>query len=370
MKQLWFSLGASVTLVSAVAVGGCGDDTETQPVPTVDCTPTDPACPALDVDSDCLALTDNRDKEQFAMRISQLSVSSPEALTGPAVYKIVADGVNINLPTCNVSGLGTFSWVTVFDRDKGTLTTGGALPVADPSKGYCFDYDAENSIKPAEVDVTYGEDGSFDTGIIPEITVPIYLDLEAKSAVYLPLQQVRLFDGKISTDNNCIGSFNAKGLEPINSCKPDLSNDIEYFINGGKLDGFIQLDRADEVVVDTIGQTLCVLLSGNATMYGEKDGDGPMACKRDPDTKEILLEGDWCSETNTAGGCKDAFKLSADLAASAVSLRDDCEAGGGAGGGPGAGGGASAGGAGGAGGASAGGASAGGAGGAGGSGGG
>jgi len=336
MKKHWITLVGSATVLSSLGLGACsGDDPDPLGPPIADCTPTDPACPALSVESNCLALVDNQaegaDSGPFAMRISQLSVTAPEALTGPAVYKIVADGVNINLPSCNISGLGTFSWISVFDRDNGVLKTGGALPEADPTDGYCFDYDAEHSIAPATVATTYGADGAFETEAIPAITVPIYLDLAASSAVYLPLRQVRLLDGTISPDNNCIGSYNAKGLEPINSCKPDLSNGIEYFLNGAKLEGYIELEEADTVEVDTIGQTLCVLLSGNATMYGEPDPDGPTTCKRDPDTKEILFEGDWCSTTDSAGGCKDAVRLLAGLAASAVSLRDDCETGGGGG---------------------------------------
>lgn len=333
MKNHWITLVGSAAVLSSLGLWACsGDDTQPLGTPVVDCTPTDPACPALAIDSDCLALVDNQPKggdtqapEPFAVRISQLSVTAPEALTGPAVYKIVSDGVNINLPSCNVGGLGTFSWLSVFDRANGMLKTGGALPEADPTNGYCFDYDAAHNIKPATVATNYSADGGFDTETIPAMTVPIYLDLAASSAVYLPLRQVRLLDGMISADNNCIGSYNAKGLEPINSCKPDLSNGIEYFINGAKLEGFIELEESDTVVVDTIGQTLCVLLSGNATMYGEPDPNGPTTCKRDPGTNKILVEGDWCSTTDSAGGCKDSVRLLAGLAASAVSLRNDCE---------------------------------------------
>jgi hypothetical protein len=339
MKHTGIILPATLVLLAGYAVGGCGGK-ESAPVPTADCMPKDPSCPALAVSSDCLALVDNKDKEIFAMRMSQLSVEIPEALTGPAVYKIVADGVNINLPSCNLHGLGTFSWLTVFDPSGGTLRTGGALPMEDPSDGYCFDHDAAHNISPVEIATTYGADGRFDSDAIPALTVPIYLDVDAESAVYLPLHQVRLTGGSISPDNNCVGSFNAKGLEPINSCKPDLSAGIEYFINGANIEGHIVLEEADEVIVDTIGQTLCVLLSGNASKYGKPADDGPMKCKRDPASNEIVLQGDWCSTSDSPGGCKDAFRLEAGMAASAVAVRDDCTGGtSGAGGAGGAGGG-------------------------------
>ena len=286
------------------------------------CAPSDPACPALDITSDCLSLVDNTGKDRFVLRLAQLTVSAPEALTQQVVYNLIADGVNINLDACNVSGAGTFSLLTEFDNQSGELTIGGAFPVANPSDGYCYVHDAPTGIAPVTVQSNLKADGSFETAPISAITLPIFLDASATSAVYLPLSQARFTGGKLSADQNCIGSFNAGGLLPKFNCAPDPGAGIEYFINGASLEGFIRLEDADSVDVDLLGQSLCVLLSGDATSYG--DGDETMErCKRDAQDN-IELKGDWCSTTNGAGGCQDAFRLTAGLAASGAQLRNDC----------------------------------------------
>ncbi len=40
---------------------------------------------------------------------------------------------------CNLDGSGTFSWLLQFDTTAGTLKTGGARPVAEPTTGYSFE---------------------------------------------------------------------------------------------------------------------------------------------------------------------------------------------------------------------------------------
>ncbi len=345
MKRSLASFATRLALFSALPLGLCalavagascgGDETTgaTGSTGSGSCAPKDPACPALAVESECLALVDNSGKDKFALRLSQLSITKPVALTTTTVQKIVSDGVNINLPACNVPGMGTFSLLTEFDLAAGTLRTGGSLPETDPAKGYCFEYDAANGVEPVTAKLNVDADLRFATDVIPKIVVPIYLDLAASSAVYLPLRDAVLSDGQISQDHNCIGKFNADGLEPVNNCLPDPDAGIDFFVNGGKLDGYITLEEADAVTVDLLSQSLCVLLSGDPKTYG--DGQKPSKCKRDGAGK-ITLEGDWCSTTNSEGGCKDAFRLTAELAASAAMLRSDCaglEGTGGAGGG-------------------------------------
>lgn len=285
------------------------------------CAPTDPDCAALGVKSDCLALVDNAGKNQFVLRLSQLEVTAPKALTNPTVKKVVGDGVNINLPKCNVPGKGTFSLITEFDLDKGTLRTGGASPEASPADGYCYVNDSKNGVAPVDTKLTVeASTSTFSTAPIAKIVLPVYVDVAAKSAVFLPVTAAKLSNGKLSADHNCIGSFNAAGLEPINSCLPDPEAGIEYFVNGATLSGYITIAEADDVIVDLLGQSLCVLLSGDAAKYG--DGAKPAKCKRTGG--KIDLEGDWCDATDSAGGCKDSFILKADLAASSVKLRADC----------------------------------------------
>lgn len=300
--------------------GGTTSTTSTGSGPS--CAPTDPSCPALAIESDCLGLVDNSGKDEFVLRLSQLAVTAPKALTGPTVAKVVGDGVNINLPQCNVAGKGTFSLVVEFDLANGKLRAGGAAPTETPEDGYCYVVDPANNVAPVEVKATFDSELNFSTEAISKITLPVYVDASATSAVYLPVTGAKLQDGKISADHNCIGSFNATGLEPINSCLPDPAAGIDYFVNGATLTGYITIEEADAVMVDLLGQSLCVLLSGDPETYG--DGNSPKKCKR-TDGK-IDLEGDWCSTTDSAGGCKDAFKLEAALAASSVKFRSDCPA--------------------------------------------
>jgi uncharacterized membrane protein YgcG len=233
-----------------------------------------------------------------------------------------------------------------FDTESGTLLTGGAEPKADPTTGYCFERDPANSIAPIQVDAPLDATGAFEAAPIDFLSVPIYLDVTATDFVRLPLHDVRI-SGTVSADHNCIGSFNADGLEPANNCKPDLDLGIGYFIDGASLEGYILLEDADGVVVQILNQTLCVLLSGDATTYG--DGGSPMRCKRNG-SNQIVLLGDWCSTTNQAGGCQDSMRMSAGIAASAVTVPAGCAQGGAGGTGGGGGAGGSAGGTGGAGG--------------------
>ena len=323
MKLIRFALPTTLAIsaCAVLAFGACSDD-PAPAAPTGACAPTDPTCPTLAVASDCQAVVDNSGKDKFALRMSQLSLEKPAALVEEFVYKLVATGVYWNLPQCNIVGDGTFSLITEFDKTTGKVRSGGALPVADPTEGYCFDYDAANNVSPVEVNATLGEDGSFETEPIPLVVVPIYQDLTAADAIYLPLREARIHSAKISADQNCIGSFNATGLEPGNLCLTDYEPDpyVESYINGATLDGYITLEEADEVLVPQLNQTLCVLLSGDSAEFGE--GDKPIKCKRDGGT--IVFEGDWCSTDNAAGGCKDAVELRARLAAAAVELRDDC----------------------------------------------
>jgi hypothetical protein len=329
-------LGLGCLGVAALAHAGCDGD-ETTPIGGGTCIPTDPSCPAVGVSSDCLALVDNSGKDQFTLRLSQLSITAPVALTTALVSGIVADGVYINLPTCNVSGMGSFSLMTEVDLATNTLRVGGAYPEEDPSNGYCFVYDAQNGVEPVEVAIEQLPGGGFRSEAFPRAVVPVFTDRSATTVVYLPLRDTTLSRADLSADHNCIGRFNTEGIVPETGCEASPP-EVEYFVNGGELEGYIQIEEADEVIVDLAGQSLCVLLSNDPNQYG--DGGDPNRCKRDGGGA-IELKGDWCSTTNSAGGCQDSFRMQAEFAASAASLRTDCPAdptgagGGGAGGGSG-----------------------------------
>ncbi len=107
------------------------------------------------------------------------------------------------------------------------------------------------------------------------------------------------------------------GFDPAKNCLPDAMHPL--FINGAKLDGHITLEDADAVDIGTLSQSLCVLLSGDSSTYG--DGGSPIErCKR---TNGVIdFKGDWCSTTNMPAdaACFDAVSLGADFAASAITI--------------------------------------------------
>ena len=99
--------------------------------------------------------------------------------------------------------------------------------------------------------------------------------------------------------------------------------DAPQFIDGASLDGFVELEKADGVKVEQLsGESLCLLLTNNATLYGDPAGK---VCKRDANNK-IVFQGDWCAATNSAATatCADAISLGATFAASSVALKTNC----------------------------------------------
>jgi hypothetical protein len=320
MKKLSFSLLALSCAIGIYA--GCKDD-ETNPPPSGGACAPAAGCPA--VPSDCVALVDNSGKDKFVLRLSQLSLTAPEALKTDLIYGIISDAVYANLPAdCVVQGLGSFSLITEFDKAAGTLRVGGAFPEADPTAGYCFVEDTANEIAPITIPFMLSADGVFETDPIPSVKVPVFTDATATKVVYLPLHDTVLRNAKLSADQNCIGRFAHERLDPAIGCVDDPPA-LEYFENGGTLEGYISLEEADLVDVELAGVSLCVLLSANPTEFG----DMQMPIKRCVrDAGAIRFKGDWCSTTNTAGGCQDAVRLTADFAGSAATLKTSgCPAG-------------------------------------------
>jgi len=270
-------------------------------------------------DKSCAGLVQNEGKSQFGLRMTQLSLSHPAALASGVVAQTIANAVTPSLMSCDLDGAGTFSWLIQFDTTAGTITTGGAKPVADPTMGYSFDMDMISgfSVAPAVMTAQIAS-GSFSVASGTPLAMPIFLDAAGSSSIVLPIQHARLSMGTLSSSQNCIGSYNASGLSPANSCQP--SDTTPAFINGGKVDGFITLADADKVTLSQLGATLCVILSGDPGTYG--DGASPVAhCKTDSGGK-IVFQGDWCSTTNAAaaGGCADAVQLSGDFAAGSIQI--------------------------------------------------
>lgn len=321
----------SFAMLSAVLVLGCGDDSSSSSGTPggASCEPGS-GCPSIQ--SECIAFADNAGKDKFALRISHLSVTQPTALTDPTVSSLLAKGIFLNAPSCTAAtgdaiftGDGTFSWIFEFDKTAGKLKTGGAKLETDPSRGYCFVNETISGfpVAPFEVDVPVGADGSFATQTTKAVTVPIYTNPgNAAQVILLPLRGVRIFDGKVSADNNCIGKYNGENLDPNNLCKEEAGA-VPLFIDGAALEGHITLEEADAVLIPELNnRTLCWLLASNE----HKDMSGK--CTRDGSNK-ITFPGDWCTgatpdDPGSAGSCGDSVKLSATFAASGATVRSDC----------------------------------------------
>ena len=226
---------------------------------------------------------------------------------------------------CNLNGSGTLSWLLRFDTVAGTLQTGGAKPSMAPSGPYAFvdqmltqgstTFHIQPVTAPAPLSATCAFGAS-----LGDLVFPMYLDAAATQVVLLPLRALRFHDAAMSADQGCIGRFDAAGLDPANGCAPDSTHPL--FLDGGALDAFMTLEQTDTVVIASLNETLCVTLSGNASMYGTKNASGLTVCKRDASNK-IIYPGDWCAATNAAASptCSDAVELQASFAAQAVTIQ-------------------------------------------------
>jgi len=237
------------------------------------------------------------------------------------VAGIVGGAVTPSNAGCNLNGSATFNWLIQFDTAASSIKTGGAKPVADATTGYSFVDETVGGLHLQPI--TYAgvkpdASGAFTVTTGQDLFVPIYLDAGGTSVVILPLKNSRLTMGTLSTSQNCIGQYNAENLDVANSCLPDSKN--KAFTTGAKIDGIITLEDADTVVVSSLSQTLCVLLSQNPAMYGEKNAAGVSICKRTGGV--IDFKGDWCAKTNAAADatCVDAARLEGGLAASSVKI--------------------------------------------------
>jgi hypothetical protein len=325
-----FSKGLITLALLGLGVGssvfaGCGGDetgkTSGTP-PAGACALKDPSC--LVADAECVALVDNAGAAQFGLRMSQIVISKPDSLAAATFTgKTVASGVALDMKQCFLNGQGTFSWLLYFDTASNTVCTGGAKPVTNPADGYTFVDETINQggvdfvIKPVKFDADVST-GAFASPAGQDIVVPVYT--ADMSVVLLPLKKARIFDAKLSADHNCVGKFNAEGLDPFNNCGPYPEEGQFSFINSGKIDGYITLEDADDVIVELAGASLCALLTG------QDDGAMPIKkCKRDAMGK-IAFSGDWCDATNAAATatCADAMRLGADFAASAVKVNGGC----------------------------------------------
>ena len=279
--------------------------------PASDCTPSS-SCMAGHA---CISLTDNSAQNSFGLRMAQLTFTKPTALATGLVGNLIASSVEQNESACNLTGNATFNWLLQPNKGLQTLKAGGAKPVADPTQGYSFESDTIFGFPVAPVTTNLSlTSGAFSTSS-HDMAMPVYLDAMASSGFILPLSAVS-FTGQLSSDQNCIGSYNSAGLTPTNNCSPDSTHPA--FLDGGAVHAYITLENADAAIIASIGESLCVVLSGNAGLYG--DGGHPAKCKRSSGT--IVVSGDYCSATDSPGGCADSMEFNGTFAASAVKINN------------------------------------------------
>jgi hypothetical protein len=267
-------------------------------------------------------MADNSGKSVDNLRLRKLNVTAPPALAQKFIQSgVIDEGVNLD-NICGEPGDGSFSWLVTFTPSTGQLMTGGAPPTDDPiNVGYC--YVNENigglPVAPITVQMTQQPDGSWNSAVIPKLYVPIYVNGDVNNVVVLPLTQSKILGVVLSTDGNCIGSYNPDGVTSPTSagiCADQDPSSCQRWHTDGSLGGFITLKEANNVQVETLGKSLCVLLT-----EGVSTSEGGTECATDANGN-VTAQGDFCSTTDSPGGCADSFWLAATFAASAALITD------------------------------------------------
>ncbi len=345
---IWLTMGLPLTVVTAgilisacssdkkivqstddsgVAAGACAAAAGGFPEPSCSTDSVPPTCPnsmSCKIEamcgntSTCMPLADNAGKSVLDFRFRRLTVITPEALASGFIQNVVVDhGITLNAKQCGEYGDGAFNWLIRIDKTTGMVTTGGAPPSTDPfGKGYCFAKTTASGsgivVGPvtAKVNLT---GNTFSSDPVAKLNVPIFVNGDPNQLIILPLSNVSVSKVSFSADGNCIGGFNYPALDK--DCA-DSRSDCSRWHTDGALGGYITLEEADNVPIPQLGnKTLCVMLT--------KSTPGPdnLHCKRNAANK-IDFEGDYCSSTKSAGGCKDSYWLAATFAASAVKIDD------------------------------------------------
>jgi hypothetical protein len=253
-------------------------------------------------------------------------VKSPNALAQPFVQEMIFTKKSaLSEPQCNMNGTGQLNMLLSIDAGQQLLTIGGGVPqalVGEPKAGTCwasfFDSSSGMNVAPATAPFTQDANGKL-TAVFASFTLPIYLEDATTPDSYflLPLHEVTVH-ATLSTDKNCIGRYAAEALDPAFSCLPAQGSFAWHA--GGGYEGYVTVEEADEVMIASLGSSLCVVLSGDPALWKGPNND----CKSSPafQTTGGLPKGDWCSASGP-GGCADAWHVSIDIAAQAIALNGE-----------------------------------------------
>ena len=310
---------------TAGMAGSAGSDAGTpECMPTADvCFVNGPSGPG----AACMAKADFSSAAVTQLRATSHQVKSPAALAEPFVQDgIITKKSALAEPECHLNGSGQFNLLMEIDSAQKQLTIGGGIPQAlagAPKDGTCYASFTDTAsglvVKPETQGYSEESDGSL-SATFPSFVMPIYLadTTTADSYVLVPLHDLTV-NATLSADKNCIGRYAAETLDPGSDCQPAAGEFA--WKTGGHYEGYITVEEADKVFVVSLGETLCVLLTGDPAMW---KGPAPEAsCKTSVGFTQTggLPKGDWCSTTNSAGGCQDAWRLVIDVAAQAIPIK-------------------------------------------------
>lgn len=337
---------AILALGSSVALGACGgsDDDDTGTAGTGGgsgsgggssaCQPTLDECYVAGAEGpgkECLAKADFSAADVTMLRVSSHQVASPTALAQPFVQdSVISKKSALKEPQCNINGLGQFNLLMAIDTVAKELTLGGGVPqelVGPAKEGTCWASftDEATSIQVAPFKSTYTESNGTLTADFPSFVMPIYLEdkvsTNGDTYVLVPLHEVTV-TAKLSADKNCIGRYAAETLSTDFSCQP-AQGEFSWE-PAGRYEGYITVEEADDVFVVSLGQSLCVVLTGDPSKW--KGTDNTCATSTGFTSEGALPKGDWCSTTNSEGGCQDSWRLVIDIAAQAIDIRGNYDA--------------------------------------------
>lgn len=261
----------------------------------------------------CLPIGENKGKDVQDFRMRRLNIAAPAVLAGPLIQNtVVTLNIDLAAPECGEPGKGLFTWLLRVDRKNNRLITGGAPPSKDPfGQGFCFAafQSASTKVEPIDVPIVFNGDTFTSSPSKGDINIPIFLSDDVGSAIVLPISAPRISGVTISAEGNCIGALNLAALD--NRCTEDKDL-CQKWTTAGSLGGFITLERADAVRIrDLNNKSLCAFLASDS---GE-------TCARDAN-KQIVFKGDYCSTTDSPGGCADSVWMAATFAASAAKIFD------------------------------------------------
>jgi hypothetical protein len=266
----------------------------------------------------CEAFTKNTGTvDNFRIRLLELTAPPKLASGGFIQTNVITSAVDLPNTTasCGENGSGLLNWLLSVDTVAKTVKTGGAPFSSDPfGTGYCFFNGTIGSsqVVPETLQASFTCSTFSTTPLAGTLSIPIFQNpTDQTDVIVLPITGAFFSDVTVSNDGNCIGSVNNGALSPGGciASTPSGDNSCSRWHTAGAIGGYLRLADADNVTVTLLNESLCVLLTDDT------NGAVPAKC-----TAAGLTDGDYCSTTQSPGGCKDSVWFSAGFAASAVNI--------------------------------------------------